>query len=42
MIHAVRLKAGENRLVVEIDPEKKTAEADEANNSFEVTVLVEP
>ena len=42
VIHLVKLKAGENKVVVEIDPYKKTAEADEANNSFTVTIFVEP
>jgi hypothetical protein len=42
VVHAVKLKAGENKVVVEIDPYKKTAESDEANNSFEVTIVVEP
>ena len=34
------LKMGENKLKVVLDPENKFAEADEANNSFEFTVVV--
>jgi hypothetical protein len=41
VVHLVKLKMGENRIVVELDPYKKTEEADEANNSFEVTIFVE-
>jgi subtilase family serine protease len=33
---------GANRITVEIDPQKKLAESDESNNSFEVTIFVEP
>jgi hypothetical protein len=37
-----KLKIGENKLTVEVDPYKKTAETNEGNNSFEVTIIVEP
>lgn len=42
VVHAVKLKTGGNRVVVEIDPEKRAAESDEMNNSFEVMIVVEP
>jgi len=34
------LKPGPNKLKVVIDPDNKFAEADEGNNSFEVTIVV--
>lgn len=37
-----KLKVGENKLIVEVDPHKKTPETNENNNSFEVTIIVEP
>jgi hypothetical protein len=37
-----KLKIGGNKLTVEVDPYKKTAETNEENNSFEVTIIVEP
>jgi hypothetical protein len=42
MVFACKLKIGENRLIVEVDPYKKLAETNEQNNSFEVTIIVEP
>lgn len=41
-VFKVKLKIGENKIAVEIDPYKKTAEADENNNRFEATIVVEP
>ena len=37
----VKLKAGQNRLRVDVDPSDKTPETNEANNSFTVTINVE-
>jgi hypothetical protein len=37
-----KLTVGENKLTVEVDPYKKTAETNENNNRFEVTIIVEP
>jgi hypothetical protein len=42
VVHAVRLKAGENRVTVEIDPERQAGDPNPSNNSFEVTIVVEP
>jgi hypothetical protein len=42
MVFACKLKVGENHLTVEVDPYKKTAETNENNNRFEVTIIVEP
>jgi hypothetical protein len=42
VVHLVRLKLGENKITVELDPQKRLAESDESNNSFEVTIFVEP
>jgi hypothetical protein len=41
-VFASKLKLGENKLTVEVDPYKKTAETNEGNNSFQVTIIVEP
>lgn len=38
----IRLKMGENKVRVTIDPFAETAETNEANNSFEVTIIVQP
>ncbi len=40
VIFPVNLKLGKNQLTVTIDPSNKTAETDEANNSFSGTVMV--
>ncbi len=37
-----KLKVGVNKLTVTVDPYKKTAETNENNNQFEVTIIVEP
>ena len=37
-----KLTVGENKLNVEVDPYKKTPETNEDNNSFAVTIIVEP
>jgi subtilase family serine protease len=42
VVFASKLKVGENHLTVEVDPYKKTAETNENNNRFEVTIIVEP
>ncbi len=42
VVFPCKLKIGENKLIVEVDPYKKTAETNEGNNSFEVTIIVEP
>lgn len=42
VVFPCKLKVGENKLTVEVDPYKKTAESNENNNSFEVTIIVEP
>ena len=36
----VKLAAGVNKVTFQIDPYKKTAESDEGNNSFAVTIIV--
>jgi hypothetical protein len=42
MVFLTKLKVGENKLTVEVDPYKKLAETNEQNNSFAVTIIVEP
>lgn len=42
VVFACKLSIGENKLIIEIDPYKKTAESKEDNNSFAVTIFVEP
>jgi hypothetical protein len=41
-VFASKLKVGENKLTVAVDPYKKTLETNEQNNTFEVTIIVEP
>jgi hypothetical protein len=41
MILPCKLKVGVNKLTVTVDPYKKTAETNENNNQFEVTVILE-
>lgn len=38
----VKLAEGVNKVTFQIDPYKKTAESDEGNNSFAVTIVVRP
>jgi hypothetical protein len=40
LILPMKLKLGKNQITVTIDPNKKTAESDESNNSFSATVMV--
>lgn len=42
VVHKFKLKTGVNKVIVEVDPYKKLAETNENNNSFEVTIVVEP
>lgn len=42
MVLLTKLKVGENKLTVEVDPDKKLLETNEGNNSFSVTIIVEP
>lgn len=42
LVLPAKLKVGENKLIIEVDPYKKTAETNEDNNLFEVTIVVEP
>jgi hypothetical protein len=42
VVFVCKLNIGENKLIIEIDPYKKTAESKEDNNSFAVTIFVEP
>lgn len=42
VVHAVKLKPGENRIKVEVDPYREARDPNPANNGFEVTVVVEP
>ncbi len=41
-VFASKLKVGENKLTVAVDPYKKTPETNEQNNTFDVTIIVEP
>lgn len=38
----VKLKMGANKIKVTVDPYKQVAESNESNNSFEVTIVLEP
>lgn len=42
VVHSVKLKTGENRIKVEVDPYREARDPNPANNGFEVTVIVEP
>ncbi|MCA1623269.1 MAG: hypothetical protein LC768_04280 [Acidobacteria bacterium] len=41
-VHPLKLKTGMNKVIFTIDPDKKTAETDENNNSFTVNFKVTP
>ena len=41
-VFPVKLSEGVNKVTFQIDPYKKTAESDEGNNSFAVTIVVRP